>query len=206
MIEEPPVEQRPRYDEEIRLIAGIVERADRTVRPNAALLVFGGAIGAAIDLCYYVYYWRYYVLGPKYAPGVALSVAHAAGIALILGAILMLLIRRPSSRWTTVDRQLATTFGVAPGLAWLITKLGYPTWVMVGPDYSILWNALLAVPMLSIGFQYINRTLILGGFALAASLVVARFDLWNIELYLAIGMVAGLVVPGIVFGLQRRRG
>jgi hypothetical protein len=86
----------------------------------------------------------------------------------------------------------------------LVDSLDWPRWVMTGPDYAMLWNALLVIPMLSIGLQYANRTLIAGGLVLAASLVAPRVDPWRIDLYLALGMFLGCAVPGIIFGLRRR--
>ncbi len=206
MIEKPPPdsEPRPRYDEEIRLVARIVEHADRTVRPRPALLIAMGAIGAAIDLCYYLYYRRFYELGPRHAPSALLSVAHGLGIALLIAVVGLLLARPSFTRWTAVDRQLATTFSVAVAIALLVEGLGWPRWVMAGPDYAMFENALLAVPMLSIGFQYANGILIVGGVVLAASLVAPRFDLWNIDLYLALGLFFGCALPGIIFGVRRR--
>lgn len=203
-MKEPETEERLSYDEEIRLIAGIVERADRGVRPNAWLLIIIGVGAALINLCYYVYYWRYYYLGSRYAAVGLLVFAHAAGIAVLLGSAAALLLRRRPSRWTAVDVQLATTFGVAIGLGLLTSWIGYPTWVMAGPDYSVFWVALLAIPMLSIGLQYADRKLLIGGGILVASLVAARLDLWNIGLYLAFGVLLGIAGPGVAFAVRRR--
>jgi hypothetical protein len=197
-------EFRLRYDEEIRLVAKIVEQADRTLRPRPALLIVVGCAGASIDLCYYLYYRRYYELGPQHAPAALQLVAHGLGIALLVGVTGLLLARPSFARWTVVDRQLATTFSVAVAMALLVDNLAWPRWVMAGPSYAMFWNALLAVPMLSIGLQYASRTLVAGGLLLAASVILPRFDLWNIDLYLALGMFFGCALPGMIFGFRRR--
>lgn len=206
MIEKPLFEgeSRARYDEEIRLVARIIERADRTVRPQPALLILVGVAGAASDLCYYFYYRLLYEDGALHAPRTLLQLAHYVAIALFIGVVGALIAKPSLTRWTMVDRQLATTFSVAVATALLVDYLGWPQWVIAGPSYAMFWNALLAVPMLSIGFQYGNRVLIGGGLSLAASLVVPRFDLWNIDLYFALGMFFGCAVPGMIFAVRRR--
>jgi hypothetical protein len=75
---------------------------------------------------------------------------------------------------------------------------------MAGPEYAMIWNLVLAIPMLSIGLQYSNRILVGGGVALAASLVASRFDPWQLDLYLALGMLLGCALPGIIFGVRGR--
>ena len=59
-----------------------------------------------------------------------------------------------------VDGQLPLAFVVAAGIAFITNVLGYPHWVMAGPDYSMFANGLFAVPMLSIGIQYNWRQLV----------------------------------------------
>jgi hypothetical protein len=201
---EPPLEPRPRYDEEIRLIARIVERADQSVRPSALLLVLGGAIAATTDLCYYVYYWRYYHIGHAATPQALIDWADCAYLPLLAISAVALLKHRAKTQSTMVDHQLAITFIVAAGIAFVTDMLGYPHWVMAGPDYSMFANGLFAVPMLSIGIQYDCRPLVLGGIALFASLIVPHFDPNNVNLYTGLGMLCGVVVPGVYFAMFRR--
>ncbi len=202
-IVEPSAEPRPRYDEEIRLIAQIVKQADRSVRPSALLLILWGGIAALNDLCFYIYYWRYFVIGHAAAPR-SLVDWTPVGYLLLLGvSIGALFMQRTSARMTVVDRQLAVTFTVAASIAFIINTIGYPRWVMAGPDYAMLGNALFAVPTLSIGIQYRCVPLIAGGVALVASLLVPAFDPWNVNLYTCIGMVFGLLVPGVYFAVRR---
>ncbi len=200
----PDVESRPRYDEETRLIAQIVTTADRTLRPRPALLITVGLVGAAIDLCYYFYYRQLSDLAPARSPNGLLTAGHYLGILMIVGVIAALAIKPSSPSRTVVDRQLTISFGVAASLALLVDNLGWPRWVMAGPEYAMIWNLVLAIPMLSIGLQYSNRILVGGGVALAASLVASRFDPWQLDLYLALGMLLGCALPGIIFGVRGR--
>jgi hypothetical protein len=202
-IGEPPADPRPRYDEEIRLISQIMERADRSVRPSPSLLIIWGAISALADGCYFVYYWRYYHVGPTAAPHALLEWTSFAYVALLAISMLALLAHRWKQRVTVVDEQLTITFGIAATIAYLVGRLGYAHWVMAGPDYPMLTNALFAVPMLSIGIQYKSKPLIFGGIALVLSLVAPHFNADNVELYLGLGMLFGLVLPGLYFAVRR---
>lgn len=198
----PASDPRLRYEEEVHLVAGILDRADRTVRPSSILLLTWGILGAAVDLGYYLYYHSYYSGGhpseillhfpvPALLLGLCMTVARAA------------LVRR--ERRTFVDRAVAITFGVAAVCAIVPGFLGFPRWVMAGPDYGILWNLLAASAAASIGLQYRARPLVAGAAALGLSILAARFELYDIDLVLAIGMFIGLAGPGAYYALRNAR-
>jgi hypothetical protein len=200
---EPPSEPRVRYDEEIRLITQIIERADRSVRPRPGLLIAWGTIAALADLSYFVYYWRYYNIGPSSAPHMLLALGGVAYIVLLVISVASLTVPRWKARVTMVDQQLTITFGVAATIAYLVSRVGYTHDVMVGADYAMLANALFAVPMLSVGIQYRCAPLALGGLALVVSLIVPHFDPYRVDLYMALGMTFGLVLPGLYYAVRR---
>jgi hypothetical protein len=196
---EADIDPRPRYDEEVRLVAGILERVDRTARPSPPLLLTWGLLGAAVDFAYFTYYRIFYSGG--HPPAILLQLSlPALGLGLAITCATIIAVRR--ERRTLVDRAIAITFSVAGVCAALPLLLSFPRWVMAGPDYSIIWNLLAACAAASLGLQYRAKPLVLGGLALAATVVIARFDMYNIDVILAIGMLAGLAAPGVYYAMR----
>ncbi len=205
------IEPRPRYDEEVHLVSQILERADRTPRPNALLPITWGMVGTVADLGYFWYYFLYY--NPVYAahgrPPTAIlwipDLALAAGLAI---TVTRAIVRHPERR-TLVDRAIGINFSVAAaigiGLAFVGGFVGFPSWVMSGPDYAILWNLLIASAAASIGLQYHARPLLIGAIALAGSVVATKLNFFYVDLILAVGMFAGLVLPGAFYAFRGRR-
>jgi hypothetical protein len=200
----PPSERESgsRYEEEVRLVAGILERADRTVRPSAVLLLTWGVLGLVVDLGFYLYYRSFYTGGhpsemlrqlalPSLAIGLAVTVARG-------------LLMRPARR-TAVDRAVAVTFSVAAICALVPNFLGFPQWVMAGPAHGIFWNLMAASAAGSIGVQYREVPLIAGALALGGAVVVASFDVYQIDLILALGMFLGLAGPGVYYAVRGAR-
>ncbi len=198
MTETPP-ERPATVAEQLALAATILERADRTVRPNALLLIVWGLVSCAQNVLFYVYYSRFYGLGASHAPVLIRDIALNLSLVSAVTTVLVLALRRAPTGQTKVDRQLSITF-LAAWLIWfMFASLGFPSWAFAGPSYALLQNALFALAMLSLGMHYESRVLALGGGALIVSILVARADLWHINLFLALGQLLGLALPGLIF-------
>ncbi len=203
MTQSPP-ERPASVEEQLALAASIIERADRTVRPNALLLITWGLVSCVQNVLFYLYYARYYTLGPAHAPALMRVIALDLSLVGAVTTVLVLALQRAPSRQTMVDRQLSITFLAAWAIWFMFAVLGFPNWAFAGPSYPLLQNALFALAMLSLGMQYRSRALALGGGALILSILAGRADVWHIDLYLALGQLFGIALPGLVFARRTR--
>lgn len=203
-VTETPPEGPVSVEEQLALAASIIARADRTVRPNALLLITWGLVSCVQNILFYVYYSRYYTLGPAHAPALMRVIALDLSLVSAAATVLVLALQRAPTRQTMVDRQLSITFLAAWGIWFMFAALSFPYWAFAGPSYPLLLNALFALAMLSLGTQYRSRVLALGGGALILSILAARADVWHIDLYLAFGQLLGIALPGLVFARRTR--
>lgn len=106
-----------------------------------------------------------------------------------------------SGRTTVHDRQATVVFGVIVGWLGLLSALAGLTDVLSHRALCVLWNAGLSMALLIMGFQA-SRVLIAGGITLLASVVGAAVDPPNFYLWLAAGVLFGVVGPGIRFAFE----
>ncbi len=196
-------EQRPHYDEEVRLVSEILQRADRTPRPNPLLLLTWGMVGTVVDLAYFWYYYRLYARH-DHPPVALLQIAYIAlSIGLVVTALRAFMQRL--ERRTLVDRAIAINFSVAAAMGIGLVFMRFPRWVMSGPDYAIAWNLLTASAAAAIGLQFRAWPLLIGAIVLVGTVVASTMNPYFINLFLAVGMFGGLVLPGLFYALRERR-
>jgi hypothetical protein len=100
---------------------------------------------------------------------------------------------------TPLARQSAMVLAVVLGLLQLITFLNAFTQAVPETAIALLWSAGLATWLLVIGLQS-SRVLTAGGFVIILSIIAALVRTESLFGWLAVGMVAGLCVPGAVLG------
>jgi hypothetical protein len=109
-----------------------------------------------------------------------------------------------TGKFSALDRQswiVFVTITVVLGILSLVSELR----LVITPEaMAIFWNAGLAVGLLVVGVQA-SRVLTAGGIALFASAILANFFPEAEYLYLAAGMLLGLVIPGLVLLLRPDR-
>lgn len=109
--------------------------------------------------------------------------------------------RHDAERETRVDSQAGITFGVALAVALLLNLTAQHT-VIPARAMSLFWSGSISIALLVVGIQA-SRPLMAGGMALVAASAVAGFVPAWFSGTLAVGWLAGLVVPGIVLWSRR---
>jgi hypothetical protein len=107
-----------------------------------------------------------------------------------------------AAQLTAMDRQAFIVFGVTGGTLLLLTAIGPQRGAIDSAALCLFWNAGLGMALLTMGLQA-ERVLTFGGAALLLSVVAAALEPGWLYASLAVGMVLGHVVPGIVFGFRR---
>ena len=93
-----------------------------------------------------------------------------------------------------------TTITVALGLLTIVSALRH---VVSTEAMAIFWNIGLSVGLIVVGLQA-SRVMTAGGAVLLASGLLASFWPDLLHLCLALGMLAGMVIPGIILTFQRK--
>ena len=109
--------------------------------------------------------------------------------------------RHDAGRETLVDSQAGITFGVALAVA-LILNLTAQHTVIPANAMALFWSGSISIALLVVGIQA-SRPLMAGGIALLAASALAGFVPAWFSGTLALGWLAGLVVPGIVLWSRR---
>ena len=109
--------------------------------------------------------------------------------------------RHEAERETQVDSQAGMTFGVAFAVALILNVTAQHTVIPV-TAMSLFWSGSISIALLVVGIQA-SRPLLAGGIALLAASALASFVPAWFSGTLALGWLAGLVVPGFVLWLRR---
>jgi hypothetical protein len=106
-----------------------------------------------------------------------------------------------AGRFSALDRQSWTVFTVITAVVGVLTVVSYFRPVLTPEAVAIFWNAGLSMGLLIVGLQA-SRIMMAGGAALFVSAVAASF--YPLQLYtcLAVGVFAGMVLPGLALAYR----
>ena len=179
--------------DDLAVVDRILHTADRTLHIPPLILVTWGLCAAIINA---VHQGR--ALGFPVPPDPSF---HVVLMLLAIGITIWDAGRQDAERETRVDSQAGITFGVALAVALLLNVTAQHT-VIPAQAMSLFWSGSISIALLVIGIQA-SRPLMAGGLVLLAASALASFVPAWFSGMLALGWLAGLVVPGIV--LWRRR-
>jgi hypothetical protein len=109
-----------------------------------------------------------------------------------------------AGRFSPLDRQSWIVFSVITTSVGLLTIASAIRPLIPPNAIAVFWSAGIAMGLIIVGLQA-SRVMTAGGVILLASAVAASFFRESVYLCLAIGMLLGMVAPGIVLTLQRER-
>ena len=106
-----------------------------------------------------------------------------------------------AGRFSALDRLSWTMFTVIAIVLGAITVVSAWRRFLPAEVVAVFWNAGLSVGLLVVGLQA-SRLMMLGGVALLVSAVLAMVDAGSLYVWLAGGMLTGMVIPGLIFTMQ----
>ena len=182
--------------DDLAVVDRILHAADRTLHIPPLILVTWGLCAAIING---IHQGR--ALGFPVPPDASF---HVVLMLLASGITVWAARRHDTERETQVDAQAGLTFGVALAVALLLNVTAQHT-VIPARAMSLFWSGSISIALLVVGIQA-SRPLMAGGIALlAASALAALVPSW-FSGTLALGWLAGMVVPGIVLWSRRADG
>jgi hypothetical protein len=107
-------------------------------------------------------------------------------------------------KFSQLDFQAWIVFATITVALGLLTIVGSVRHVLTPAATALFWAAGLAIGLVVVGLQA-NRTMSAGGMLLMAGALLACFYPGALYLCLAIGMLCGMVLPGLILTLQRSR-
>lgn len=140
------------------------------------------------------------------AAGLALPADGTLQLPLLLAAILatIALTLRDVARETLTDRHAGTVFGVVFAVLFVANLAGQHG-VIPYRAMALFWSFGLAMALLIVGLQA-SRPLLVGGVVLLAASATACRMVDAFHPLLAIGWLAGMILPGLVLAWRSRRG
>lgn len=172
----------------LQWVDGILRVADRHLHMPPPTLIAWGLFGAIVDAVHQARGAGLTVPDdPTYQPLLMLLAVAVT----VWGAW-----RSPSGRRTLVDSYAGTVFLVVFGVLLIVNAVGQHT-VVPAEAMALFWSVGLTMAMLIVGLQA-SRLLLAGGLALLATSVAACLVPAWFDGLLALGWVAGLVVPGLL--------
>ena len=109
-----------------------------------------------------------------------------------------------AGRFSALDRQSWTIFTVITIVVGALTVASEMRHVVPTGAIAMFWNASIAMGLLIVGLQA-SRVLTAGGVALFVSAFVANFYPQQLYLCLAVGVVGGMVLPGLALAYNGAR-
>ena len=106
-----------------------------------------------------------------------------------------------AGRFSALDRLSWTMFTVIATVLGAVTVVSAWRRFLPAEAIAVFWNAGLSIGLMVVGFQA-SRLMTAGGVALLVSAILAIVYPQSIYIWLAGGMMAGVVSPGVVFTLQ----
>ena len=106
-----------------------------------------------------------------------------------------------AGRFSVLDRLSWTMFTVIAIAFGAVTVVSAWRRVFPAEVVAVFWNAGLSIGLITMGLQA-SRVMTVGGVALLASALLAMVYASSLYLWLAGGMIAGMVVPGLVLTMQ----
>ena len=182
--------------DDLAIVDRILHSTDRTLHIPPLILVTWGLCAAIING---VHQGR--VLG---FPMPSDASFHVGLMLLAIGITIWVASRHDAERETQVDSRAGITFGVALAVALLLNVTAQDT-VIPARAMSLFWSGSISIALLVVGIQA-SRPLLVGGVALLAASALAGFVPGWFSGTLALGWLAGLVVPGILLWIRRTDG
>ena len=182
--------------DDLAVVDRILHAADRTLHIPPLVLVTWGLCAAIINA---VHQGR--VLG---FPVPSDASFHVVLMLLAIGITVWASRRHDAERETQVDSQAGITFGVALAVALLLNVTAQDT-VIPARAMPLFWAGSISIALIVVGIQA-SRPLMVGGMALLAASALAGFIPGWFSGTLALGWLAGLVVPGILLWSRRADG
>jgi hypothetical protein len=187
--------ETPRYRLE-RLVRRVIYPSGGAFqRPQGALMWTAGLLGVAFLL------ERHQILnGAKTRPSTTLG-------AVILIVWILWSMREGArmaraGRFSAIDRQAWTVFAVITVATGIVTVVSSIRGTIVPESMAIFWNTVLAAGLLIVGLQA-SRLMTAGGVILLLSAIFAAAFPTQVYLCLAGGLMAGMVIPGLIFTFHR---
>lgn len=182
--------------DDLAVVDRILHAADRTFHVPPLIFITWGLYGTIVN-------------GAQQAAVSGLSVPsgqsfHLPMMLLAIGITVWAAGRGDAERETLVDSHAGTTFCVAFGVILLLNLTSQHT-VLPGRAMSLFWSGGMSIALLTVGFQS-SRLLLGGGVALLAASALAGLAPGWFHGTLAMGWIAGMVVPGIVSWSRRAHG
>lgn len=181
---------------DLALVDRILRSADRTLNLPPLILLAWGLFAAIVN-------------GVQQARAVGLPVPSDGSfqlplVLLAIGVSVWAARRQDTGRETQIDSQAGITFGVAFVVLLLLNLTAQHT-VIPARAMSLFWSGGLSIALLIVGLQA-SRPLLAGGIALLTASALAGFVPDWFHGALAVGWIAGLVVPAIVLRTRRAHG
>ena len=109
-----------------------------------------------------------------------------------------------AGKFSPLDRQSWIVFTVITTVVGLLTIVSAVRSFITPQAIAVFWNAGIAMGLIIVGLQA-SRVMTVGGIILLTSAVAAAFFVDSLYLCLAIGMLGGMVAPGLLLAIQRTR-
>lgn len=179
---------------DLALVDRILQSADRSLNVPPLIFLTWGLFAAIINAVQQARALGFPVPpdGSFHLPLILLGV----GVSLWVGR------RGDSERETRVDTQAGITFGVAFGVV-LLLNLTAQHRVIPEEAMTLFWSGGLSMALLIIGVQA-SRPLLIGGIALLTASVLASFVPDWFHGTIAVGWLAGMVIPAVVLWNRQR--
>ena len=181
---------------DLALVDRILQAADRTLNIPPLILLTWGLFAAIVN-------------GVQQARAAGLPVPadgsfHLPLMLLAIGISCWAGRRQDTGRETQVDSLAGITFGTAFGVL-LLLNLTAQHRVIPGDAMALFWAGGMSIALLVVGLQA-SRPLLVGGIVVLAASALAGFVPAWFHGTLALGWIAGLVVPALVLWHRQRRG
>ena len=187
---------KPAARDDLAVVDRILQMADRTLHIPPLILITWGLCGVIIAGAH-----QARVSGFPTPPD---QLFHLPLMLLAIGTTVWAASRHDAERETHVDSQAGTTFGVVFGVVLLLNLTAQHT-VIPARAMALFWSGGLSIALLIVGLQS-SRLLLAGGVALLAASALASFVPAWFHGMLALGWLAGMVVPGILLWSRRADG
>jgi serine/threonine protein kinase len=109
-----------------------------------------------------------------------------------------------AGKFSPLDRQSWIVFTVITTAVGLLTIVSAVRSFIAPEAIAVFWNAGIAMGLIIVGLQA-SRVMTAGGIIMLSSAVAAGFFRDSLYLCLAIGMLGGMVAPGLLLAIQRTR-
>jgi hypothetical protein len=177
-----------------RILHRILYPADAVFHMHGLLMLSAGLLGTLLLGERQIIAWQW-------KPGANRTVDAIVVVAWLLWSMREGRRMMRTGRFSPLDRQAWIVFTVITIALGPLTIVSVVRPLVTPEAMAIFWNTCLAIGLMIVGVQA-SRVMMAGGIALMVSALLANFYPQSVYLCLAAGMLAGMVVPGLILSIQ----